>query len=400
MKAHPFLINQDASGRRLQPPHSEDRPFKEDWLQELLRKYPDILPVAEIESVFYPLVSIGREVSTASGPIDNLFISHSGYLVLVETKLWRNPESRREVVAQAIDYGSSLSKWNYEKLNDAVRLYTKKYEHAELDLIDWVEHKLGPVERGRDFFEEAVAKNLKLGRFLTLVVGDKIRQPVIDMVSYVNRHPGLAIEVALVELQCFLTNENENWPLLVVPRIVARTEIIERSVVEVTVVNGDVPQVEVRQEKAEIKEGKRKRVSLAEGDFWEQLKERSPDSFDKARQLIASYTGRDGIEVTTTDSSVSVKADIQGTGQQVPLFYISKKGGLNSWPKYIREKLVVAGFNPDIASTYEIKLRELLQMPEARIDLARFIIEVDVNQFKSIVDKFIESIQRAKPLEE
>lgn len=196
MKSYPFLIGEDASGRRLVPPGAGDRPYDESWLQELIRSHPDILPVAEIEPVFSPLAPVGREVMTDSGPIDNLFVSHRGYLVLVETKLWRNPEARREVVAQAIDYGSSLAKWNYARLNESVRAYTREYEGGEADLADWVEKRLGPVEGGKSFFEGSVAKNLRLGRFLTLIVGDKIRQSVVEMASYVNKFPGLAMDVA------------------------------------------------------------------------------------------------------------------------------------------------------------------------------------------------------------
>ena len=43
-----------------------------------------------------------------------------GYLTLVETKLWRNPEARRTVVAQIIDYASHLSTWTYDDLRQAV----------------------------------------------------------------------------------------------------------------------------------------------------------------------------------------------------------------------------------------------------------------------------------------
>jgi hypothetical protein len=238
MESYPFLIEKDASGRRLVPADASERPYDESWLQELIRAHPDILPVAEIEPVFSPLAPIGREVMTDSGPIDNLFVSHRGYLVLVETKLWRNPEARREVVAQAIDYAGSLAKWDYERLNSSVRAYTRRYEGGEADLADWVEKRLGPVEGGRDFFEESVTKNLKLGRFLTIIVGDRIRRQVVEMVGYVNKFPGLAMDVALVELQCFRLGEKERWPLLTVPRVVARTEVVERSIVQVTVTRG------------------------------------------------------------------------------------------------------------------------------------------------------------------
>lgn len=393
MESYPFLIGKDATGRRLTPTSADERPYDESWLQELIRVHPDVLPVAEIEPVFAPLVPIGREVATDSGPIDNLFVSHRGYLVLVETKLWRNPEARREVVAQAIDYGSSLSKWNYERLNESVRAYTRRHEDEEMDLVDWVEKRVEPVTGGRAFFEESVAKNLKLGRFLTLVVGDRIRQPVVEMVSYVNRFPGLAMDVALVELQCFWLEEKGEWPLLVVPRIVARTEIIERSVVQVTVTQGAEPAVEVRQEKAAEKGKARGRVSLTEEAFWELLREQTLGAYDPAYRLISEYKGRDGIEVSPSETSVAVRLNVQGTGQQVSLFYVNKKGGLNVWTKFIREKLASLGLPPEAGEYYERELRDLMRMPESRTDLARLITEVDLSRFKSIVDEFILRIQ-------
>jgi hypothetical protein len=144
MKAYPYLINKDTSGQRLQPIESKEHEYDEAWLQELLRSQPDILPVAEIEPIFFPMIPIGREVGTGTGAIDNLFISHRGYLILVETKLWRNPEAKREVVAQVIDYGSAFSKWNFDKLNNSAREYTKKYDGTEFGLIEWVEKQIGP----------------------------------------------------------------------------------------------------------------------------------------------------------------------------------------------------------------------------------------------------------------
>ena len=168
MKTCPYLVKEDSSGQKLQEVESHEKVFNESWLQELLRKQPDILPVSEIEPIFHPPIPIGCEVSTETGSIDNLFISPRGYLILVETKLWRNPQAKREVLAQAIDYGSSISKWNYHRLNEVAREYTKKYEKVDLDLLHWVEKQSGPVEGGREFFEDTVSKNLRLGRFLTL----------------------------------------------------------------------------------------------------------------------------------------------------------------------------------------------------------------------------------------
>ena len=82
--------------------------FKESWLQEILYTEPSILPTNEIDSVYSNLIPIGREIPVSSGFIDNFYISSKGYLVIVETKLWRNPESRREVVGQILDYAKDI----------------------------------------------------------------------------------------------------------------------------------------------------------------------------------------------------------------------------------------------------------------------------------------------------
>lgn len=77
-----------------------DRQVAEAFLQEALSKNPGLLPVDEIDPAFSPVASLGREIAGT----DNLFISPLGRLTLVETKLWRNPESGREVVGQLLDY--------------------------------------------------------------------------------------------------------------------------------------------------------------------------------------------------------------------------------------------------------------------------------------------------------
>lgn len=393
MRTYPFLINKDASGQRLQLIEDKEQGCDEAWLQELLRKQPDILPVAEIEPIFYPMIPIGCEVSIETGAIDNLFISHRGYLILVETKLWRNPEAKREVVAQVIDYGSSLSKWNYDRLNNVAMEYTKRYEGSELKLVDWVEKQLGPVEGGRDFFEETVAKNLRLGRFLALIVGDRIRQSVVEMLNYVNKYPGLALNVALVELQGYWIERRHSWPLLIVPRVFARTEIVERSVVQVTVMEGKSPEVDVRQEKVKAEDTGRKRVSLTEEAFWELLEQRAPNSYDVVRNLIDELRGETGIEVIPRESSIVIALRLPGTGQLASLFFVTTNADLCVWPKTLANQLLSAGFDPTLAEAYDHQMRGILQMPKHRTDLSRSIATVDVGKFKSSVDELVRNIE-------
>jgi hypothetical protein len=93
----PYVIEDiEASGRMLKPLPIKNKLFQEEWLQKLLQNHSAILPVELIDESFGPLVPLGREIAN----IDNLFISPSGSITIVETKLWRNPEAHRTVVAQ------------------------------------------------------------------------------------------------------------------------------------------------------------------------------------------------------------------------------------------------------------------------------------------------------------
>ena len=56
------------------------------------------------------------DLNTPVGLLDILMVTPNGKLVIIETKLWRNPEARRKVIAQILDYAKELSRWNYEDL--------------------------------------------------------------------------------------------------------------------------------------------------------------------------------------------------------------------------------------------------------------------------------------------
>ena len=109
--------------RRLVPVPLNRPPFREDRLQALLAEHPALLPVDEIEPAFAPLVLLGREVPCEAGSIDAVFVSPGGYVTLVEAKLWDNPEARREVVGQVLDYARVLAGWSFE----ATPLFSAQY---------------------------------------------------------------------------------------------------------------------------------------------------------------------------------------------------------------------------------------------------------------------------------
>src|SRR3546814_9834658 len=107
-RAIPVLITNDNNRSVLTRIRLGNGLHDENWLQTLIHDHPAILPVSDIEPGFGDLIAAAREVPCGHGYIDNLYLTPSGDIVLVETKLWRNSQMRREAVAQALDYVAAL----------------------------------------------------------------------------------------------------------------------------------------------------------------------------------------------------------------------------------------------------------------------------------------------------
>lgn len=88
---------------------AEGARYDEQWLQHLIHAHPELLPITEIEPAFEPAIAVCTELPTSRGYIDNFFVTPTGNLLFAECKLWRNPEARRQVVAQVMDYIESLT---------------------------------------------------------------------------------------------------------------------------------------------------------------------------------------------------------------------------------------------------------------------------------------------------
>ncbi|WP_246806897.1 hypothetical protein [Ensifer sp. ENS04] len=204
-------------------------------IQELVHKHPGSLPVEEVDPSFKSPVAICRELMTPAGAIDNLLVTPSGLPILVECKLWRNPESRREVVGQILDYAKELSRWTSSDLQREVSRRLGRPGNAMLDLVRAVDPAVDEIT-----FNDALSHNLRRGRFLLLIVGDGIREGVESIAEYLQRHAGLHFSMGLVEMPIFAL---PGGGLLVTPRILARTASITRTVISVPdghrVVHGD-----------------------------------------------------------------------------------------------------------------------------------------------------------------
>lgn len=212
--------------------------FDETLLQRIVDQMPDILPIRE----FYPSVlsacSLGREIPVDLGErqgfIDNLLVTNDGHLVLVETKLYRNPEAVRDAVVQTLEYGMAIHKMSLFDLEARIRRAEKTGTQLRDNetILDRARGMAGVL----DDFEIALERYQRSGEILMLIVADGIRTSVERITQWMNEEMGgsTPIKFGLVELRFY---ELANGSKLVVPRTLLKTKEISRHVVIVDIQN-------------------------------------------------------------------------------------------------------------------------------------------------------------------
>lgn len=198
--------------------------LKEHWLQDLLFAQPALIPYDEIEPGAGSVIPLCRELSLpkpgGSVFLDMLGVAPNGRLVLVECKLWRNPQARREVVAQILEYAALLRRWSYADLTGWLK--AKRGWTGENPIFDHASQH--GVSLGETAFSDAVNRSLRCGDFELIVAGDGIREDMAAIAEHL-QHQGSRL--TLVEFQIW---KDPDGTTLVVPQIPFRTEIVRQTI--------------------------------------------------------------------------------------------------------------------------------------------------------------------------
>ncbi|OJX37092.1 MAG: hypothetical protein BGO87_15115 [Flavobacteriia bacterium 40-80] len=387
----PYFISDKHSLQLERVPFNE-RLFQENWLQKLIHSNPQILPIDDIESGFAPLISLGREVTTPVGYIDNLFISPNGYITIVETKLWKNPEAKREVVGQIIDYAKELTTWSYSKLNESIKAPGKDNIIELIKKFEFID------EQQEQILIDNIERNLKRGRFLLLIVGDGIRESVEDMVDFLSGSPQLQFTLGLIELQVY-KDPNSMEDLIVIPNLITRTREITRAVIKIESLPNSVVIVET-----DFTESKTKgfvRSTITEDDFFEQLAQNTDSETVSFTKKILEDSIKKGYFIDWNQGSFVAKyPDPNGSGQEITLYVVDKKGRF-----YLMQngkRLIRLGLSYTIAEDYAKSTAKLitgLEQHEKYSDIwSRYGKTMEIkpvyNAFMDEVERFIDTVNR------
>jgi hypothetical protein len=349
-KVSPAIVVPGVSVRTLERLPRVHTTFDESFLQELLADHPELLPVHDIRDDAGSLLCIGREVAVSSGAIDNLYLSTEGYPVIVETKLWRNPQARREVLSQTLDYVKELVQRDYEWSAEQWKLFSQQDQKNAGDLLTRL-NDLSDDEIDEQFIVDRVNRALSRGDVIAMIVSDGIETRLQALVAHLCKDSShLRYSLALVELACYKFGQRDDDGILVVPRIVQDVEPVQRAYVRVDVAEALEKQVTVAP--VVVPEGDEtttSRVTLNEEDFLEAIEHSAGRKCrDQIQQFYNDLTASFKLEPEFKAAALMLKVPHpDGDGLGASVLALEKQGRIYN-TKHMRHQLKRWGLSPEI----------------------------------------------------
>ena len=209
----------------------EETPFPtEDELRALIAEHPELLDDEQIrpgDARRCILVTREKGIAPSAGEaarwsVDHLIIDQDAVPTLAEVKRGSNPEIRRTIVGQLLEYAAHASEtWTAEELRGAFeRQAEARGRDADAELAVLLQTDEDPDVDG---FWEDVSTNLAAKRLRLLFVSDLIPDPLARVVEFLNAQMS-DIEVLAVEIKRFHGTSAQT----LVPRVNGRRACVAR----------------------------------------------------------------------------------------------------------------------------------------------------------------------------
>lgn len=345
----------------------------------------------QIEPALGILVPVCMELPLRVGFVDNLFVTPEGNLVVVEVKLWGNPEAHRTVVAQALEYATELFRLDYDALEAAVKKADFDGAECPQGLYSLVDEADPPPE---SVFADRVKRNLRDGRIVVLIVGDDIRPATDQLVAGLQAHANFHFTFALVEIPVYALHRRGTVnEYLVMPRTLVKTVDVPRFTIRTDggVTDEGTGEREVRKPS--------RRSTISSHEFFEAMQEHSPDIPSKLRRFLD--------DVAAVDVRVEYKASLllkwdQPEGRPVNLGYIKRSGEIWTDASYWTvDRDLAEDYNQRLARLFGGKVRRgtTRKMPTCTVtrdDETPFRIEEVADRlpgWRGIIEEFQSAIR-------
>jgi hypothetical protein len=162
----------------------------ESQLQKMLYEAPELISAHD----GVPAVFIREAGLPGSGQTDLLGVDENGNVLIVETKLARNPEIRRKVIGQILEYAAYLWRLSYDDFDD---LFVRKEGKSIVELLPPKNSEESPNQ-----FRETVRANLSSGTFQLFIAVDRMNDELENIIDYVSTR-GPELKLQAIELRTY-----------------------------------------------------------------------------------------------------------------------------------------------------------------------------------------------------
>lgn len=302
----------------------------ESELQKLLLESPQLINIGEIREGFSTLVLAIGEFDVGSGYVDTIGFTPEGGIALIECKLDKNPEVKRKVIGQILEYAAYLWKMSYEDFDSRIQKLKGK------SLADLMRESLNKAEDwDEEDFRNRIMKSLEDGSFILIVVVDKINDELKRIINYLNECSELtSFSLHALEMSQFQPDKTEN---------VAKTEIL---VPHLYGLSTKPPSVTPRKQ-------------WTEKEFFEEADRKIQD--EKTRQTLRqlfefSNSGLGKVEFGKGGKIGTFSLSLKYKGSWEKLFFISYNPQF-TW--FAFETMVGHGIDKELVSRYIRELKSL-----------------------------------------
>lgn len=346
--------------------------LRESWFRNAIFENPEL--------VIGPCREAGRvptdeswlpwemEFGFGAGPVDVLLISSHGRPAIIETKLSSNPEKRREVVAQLMDYALSLQDAAWDDLPPLPA------SDAAPDPAD-------------------VEDALSTGRFLLVVAGDALDPRALRLSEAVlASHLTSEWDLVMVDLNVYRPLDADGR-LLIVPELRGAVLASTRQVVRVQV-EGAAPRARLLVERlpSDSAERRRRPPLLSIDEFLECVRARSPNVepaisriVERFRQIDSTSAGRFVLGLQATTANIYWRSS--STGRLRRIFAISENGRFRIWLYY-----VLSEGREDVATTIRELSRPIATIADGETGGALLVSDSNVKGILEVVDEVVKAV--------
>jgi hypothetical protein len=158
----------------------------EQYLEQAIAAHPEVLPSEDLG--LGPLIALGSQADFGAGPIDLLVADPQGRLAIVEFKRGSENPDVRKVVAQLLDYGSSLWRRPYDDFEQRCNASPLP---AGSHLVDLAAERCLMLDVPFDprAFRAGIETALDTGNFVFLYVGRDLDAKTQRIMTYLAEGP-------------------------------------------------------------------------------------------------------------------------------------------------------------------------------------------------------------------